>query len=364
VKKPIIVAILFVMTCIGIYIYNISTRNRIDYLVEKKSMINVLIMGANKYNKNRMSFYAVVSINPENRNIGVTFLPPSLKVDISGDGDLVRLDQIDSRDFKGLTRYLYDSLNMKINGYISFYAPDVERFVNYIEGIDIYVVDQIKNQPEFKPGINYLDGNKIIRYINYSEDKTIYRKYDKIQDVLFTLYYARDKYSSLINKGILSELMKTYKTSISISEMYSILRLIEKKGDLFCTVIPGSISKKGDYVIDEVAYKIYESEFIKKLIIKKENDSNIKVKVLNASGAPGLAKKIRFMLVKEGISVVEFGTYAGTELEKSIVIDQSGNMESIKRISEITSVSTQYHIIDSSQMSNVVLIAGKDLTGK
>jgi hypothetical protein len=211
------------------------------------------------------------------------------------------------------------------------------------------------------PGLNYFDGKKIVQYINQAGDGTIYRKYDRIQDILFTLYYNSASYKDFVDKDFIAEAMKTVSTNLTPSEVYSLVKIVTKKGDLMCTMLPGKITQEGDYLIDEVAYKIYENEFLKKLIIKRDSEANIKVKVLNASGISGLAKKMRSLFVKEGVTVVEFGTYPGNILDQSVIINQSGNIESVRKISDLSGVHRIYHIIDSSQISSVVYIAGKDV---
>jgi hypothetical protein len=160
---------------------------------------------------------------------------------------------------------------------------------------------------------------------------------------------------------MIGEAMRTIRSNISPAEARSLIRLVQKNGDMMCTMLPGKVTPEGDYIIDEVAYKIYESEFLKKLVIKRETEPNIRVKVLNASGVTGLARKMRAAFVREGITVVEFGTYPGPVLNESVIIDQSGNIETVRKISELTGTKQVYHIIDSSQISSVVFIVGKDL---
>ena len=84
-----------------IYAYRISTRNAIEALAQNKKMINILIAGSNVYRDNKHRFFAVLSINPENSRIGLTFLPPNLKIFFdSGKKRSARIDDIDIDGFK------------------------------------------------------------------------------------------------------------------------------------------------------------------------------------------------------------------------------------------------------------------------
>jgi hypothetical protein len=361
-KIKIIVAVVaaFVVIVSLVYLVRLKTRNVVDALAINKSMINILVAGNNSFNNNRVPFYSIISINPDNGRIGVTFLPQTLKVD-NGDDETIRLDQMDVRDFDKLGEYLYRSLKLKIQFYVILYGPDAARFVDMIEGVNLYVLDQIKDIEGLHTGLNYFDGKKAVRYINQSDDNSIFKKYDRIQDILFTMYYNREEYRQYLNREFIAEMMRTIKTNILPNEAYSLSKIIMKNGDLFCTVLPGKVSAEGDYFLDEVAYKIYESEFLKRLVVKKDETENIKVKVLNAAGVPGIARKVRSLLVREGVSVVEFGTYPGPILDNSIIINQKGDISSVKKVSDLTGVTSIYHIVDSTQLQSVLFIAGKDL---
>ena len=65
-----IVAGFILLVLFGIYSYKKYTRNIIDEMIARNNLINILIAGRNVYNDNTFNFYAIVSINPGNNNIG------------------------------------------------------------------------------------------------------------------------------------------------------------------------------------------------------------------------------------------------------------------------------------------------------
>ena len=361
VKGIIIAAVVLVVAVAGLYMYRIKTRNAVELLASNKLLVNVLIAGTNVYSDGKNKFYCIVSVNPENGRVGVTFLPPSLKVDLSGDGDMVRLDEVSISDFDKLSAFLHSTLQIRVPFYAVMYSPDVVRLVDLAEGVNLYVLDQVKDIEGIHRGINYFDGRKVAKYINYADDGSIFKKYDRVQDLLFTLYYNRASYEKFLSADYIVEGMKTIKTNLLPNEVLSIGRLMMKNGDLMSQILPGKVTGEGDFVIDEVTCKLYESNFLKRLVLTGEADSNIKVKVLNASGVPGIAKRIRQLLVREGVSVVEFGTYPDVVLDESVIINQKGDIESVKKIAELTGVSRIHHVIDTTQLHSVLFIAGKDI---
>jgi len=88
--KWIIPVILIVSIFVGISLYNKSNRNVIDDIISMKDMINVLVAGRNVYNDNTFNFFALVTINPVNNNIGITFIPPDYRIMMNDDGTKIK----------------------------------------------------------------------------------------------------------------------------------------------------------------------------------------------------------------------------------------------------------------------------------
>ncbi|MDY6935844.1 MAG: LytR C-terminal domain-containing protein [Spirochaetota bacterium] len=351
--------ILFIILFI-LYYNSIFARNSIEKLIQNKKMINVLIAGSNVFNDNKHQFYGILSINPENERIGFTIIPPNLTISIdSRSKALQRISQIDINNFKKLSTFLNQKLQLNIPFYIELYSPDVERLVDIIEGIDLYVIYQIDEIDGIEYGLNYFDGMKTIKYINSAEENSIFIKYDRIQDILLTLFYNKNKYKKYVNIKLISEALKTIKTNLVPQEAMTIIDLLYKKSDLICAILPGQYND-GFLHFDDISYKIYEKEFLTKLVFNNEIESSMKVKILNGSGISGMARKMRNLLVREGLNVVEFGTSPYPIIDHSIIINQKGDIGAVKRVSELIGVNRIYHIIDNMQLSSVLLIVGKD----
>ncbi len=343
------------------YFYRISTRNAIEKMYQNKKMINILVEASNVYNDNKHKFYAIVSINPDNNRIGVTFIPPNYRVNLEGFGRKTkRIDEIDIDNFGKISKSLGRDLKLHIPFYIEMYAIDVEKIVDLLEGMEIFVLDQVRGMEGVSWGVHYFDGKKVVQYINNVEGNSIYRKYDRIQDVLFTLYNNRETYRKFSNARYISQLMKNINTNLLDQELVSLVKLIFDEPELMCYLIPGSIDEAGFYTLDDIAYKLYEKEFLARLVVNDKSDLSIKVKILNGTNVPGLAKKMRNILVREGLNVVEFGTSPYPFLDQTIIINQKGDLSSVQKVSEILGVKKIYNIIDSSQLNSALIIIGKD----
>jgi len=344
-----------------IYAYRISTRNAIEALAQNKKMINILIAGSNVYRDNKHRFFAVLSINPENSRIGLTFLPPNLNIFFdSGKKRSARIDDIDIDGFNRISQSLARDLKIHVPFYIELYARDVQRTVDLIEGVDLFILDQWKGQGVHRIGVNYMDGGKIVDYINSVDDNSIFKKYDRIQDVLLTLHSDRKKYKRFFNREFVSETIKSILTNLLDQEILSLLKYFYDDSGIISTLVPGGLDEKGDYVIDDISYKLYENEFLRSMVLDEKSDQSVKVKILNGTNVPGLAKKMRNILMREGLTVVEFGTSPYPFFDQTIIINQRADTDYAMRVAEILGVDRVYHIIDSSQLNSALIIIGKD----
>lgn len=357
------VGMLVLVTVLVYYCGSVRNRNAVEKLIQSKKIINILVAGSNRYNDHKHKFFAIVSINTENGRIGVTFIPPNFKIRLDDDGShAARIDEVVVFNFNRLRYSLQKDLKLNIPFFVEIYAPDLERLVDLFEGIDLFILDQMKNAQNFPFGINYCDGRKIVRYINTAEENSIYIKYDRVLDVLMSLYEDRERLSRFNNPAFIGIAMKLVKTNMLPQEAQRIGELIMKEGDVMATMLTGFF-KDGYYVVDDITYKIYEKEFLRPLIAgknEKETDSSIRLKIANGTDVAGLARKMRESLIRDGLSVVEFGTSPYKKMNKSIIINRHASIAAAGRVSELTGIQNRYHITDNTQLHNIMIIIGED----
>ena len=366
-RRTFYIALAALLALVALLIYHchgVRSRNAVDTLIQKKKIINILVAGSNRPNDHKHKFFAIVSINPENRRIGITFIPPAFKIRLDDDGDnCARIDEVVVFNFNRLRYSLQKDLRLNIPFYMELYASDVERIVNLIEGVDLFVLDQLKDAGGAGFGVSYFDGRKVDKYINTAEQNSIYLKYDRILDILMTLYRDRERLERFNTIEFISVMMKNIQTNMLPQEAQRIGELIFKDGDVMATVLPGFLNG-GYYVIDDITFRIYEKEFLTQLIVdksQKEIDSSIKIKIVNGTDVPGLARKMRESLIREGLNVVEFGTSPYRKMTKSVIINKRGNIAAVNRVAELTGIQNIYHVIDNTQLHNIMIIIGEDL---
>ena len=363
-KKKILIAlsIIFVLITVFIYnYYNLKTRNEVERLINEKRMINILLAGSNDQNRNRHGFFSLISINPVTNKIGITYIPPSYRIKMDSDGDnWAKIEEVDFIYFDKIKRTLSEDLKLSVPFYIKIYAKDVIRSVNLLEGIDLFLLDQIEDKTKLKFGENYFDGKRVMRYINSVEEKSIYLKYDRTLDILMSLYHNKEKYSDLNNITFITELFRDISTNLMPQELSRIASLIYEDGGILSTLLPGGF-EKGFYVTDHISFKQYENDFLHRVILTNKSEPPVKVKILNGTNVPGLARKMRNRLMRDGLNVVEFGTSPFMKMQSSLIINRKGDYSAAKSVSEITGIKKVYYIVDNTELHNVLVIIGKDM---
>ncbi len=364
-KKIMMLAVitsLALLVLLVFYIYNLKTRNAVDELIQQKRMINILAAGSNTFNDNRHSFFAIFSMNTENGKTGVTFIPPSFRVRLDDSGKRVaRIDEVPVHNFNRIRYSLKQDLKINIPFYFEVYGKDVTRLVDFIEGVELFILDQVKESEQFNFGLNYMDGEKILRYINDVEKNSIYLKFDRIQDILLTLYYNRTQYENYRNIEAITRMLRSVETNLLPQEVLSLGDVIFREdGAMLTTMLPGGF-KGGFYIMDDITFKIYEKEFLTSLIADQDAEKSLKIKVLNGTNVSGLARKMRNRLIREGLNVVEFGTSPYPKMKKSMIISRKGNYTGLRKISELTGIRNINFIIDNTLLYNTLIIIGEDL---
>lgn len=353
------VVILVIFT--GINYYRKLNRNVIDEIISKQDMINILIAGRNVYSENTFNFFALVTINPVNSNIGITFIPPDYRIMMNDDGSKIKkISEIDLYYFDRIKYTLKKDIQMNVPFYIKLYSPDIIRAVNLIEGIEIFSLDQAIYSAKNGFGLQYLDGDKSVAYINSAEQNSIYMKYDRILDMMLTLYNDRENRKKFLNYEFIDELFKNLKTNLMSQELYSIAEIIFNKGNVDSTLLPGGFNN-GFYVVDEVSFRTYQQEFLTNLVVETETEPSVKIKILNGTTIPGLARKLRNDLIRDGMNVVEFGTSTYPPVYNSIIVCRKSDMKSANKISEMTGISKIYFVTDTTQLNNILIIVGEDM---
>jgi len=88
----------------------------------------------------------------------------------------------------------------------------------------------------------------------------------------------------------------------------------------------------------------------------------VQVEVLNGCGVPGIADRFTDYLRKKNFDVVQTGNYISFDMDKSLVIDRTGNKANAKKVADALGVESKNIIqqINDDYFLDVSIIIGKD----
>lgn len=110
-------------------------------------------------------------------------------------------------------------------------------------------------------------------------------------------------------------------------------------------------------------YLKFNSSIKQKAGLDNKNKTHIlQVEVLNGCGVSGVADKFTSYLRKHDFDVVQTGNYISFDVEKSIVIDRTGNMNNAYKVADSLGISRRNVIqqVNPNYFLDVSLIIGKD----
>lgn len=94
----------------------------------------------------------------------------------------------------------------------------------------------------------------------------------------------------------------------------------------------------------------------------KKVHREIQVEVLNGCGIQGIADKFTEFLRENRFDVVQMGNYISYDVEKTIVIDRTGNMSDAYKVADVLGISRKNVIqqVNENYFLDVSVIVGKD----
>lgn len=130
----------------------------------------------------------------------------------------------------------------------------------------------------------------------------------------------------------------------------------------FLNIIIPVLAVLSAYLLYSLYIKVHSNSPDDFNIQKKPASLNIQVEVLNGCGVSGIADNITDFLRKHNFDVVLTGNYISYDVEKSIVIDRTGNMINAYRVADSLGINRKNVIqqMNSNYLLDVSLVIGKD----
>ncbi len=137
---------------------------------------------------------------------------------------------------------------------------------------------------------------------------------------------------------------------------------ISSASNLFLNIV---ISLLG-LVIFIMVYSLFSKLLIIKDNLSSENNKKtsaiVQVEVLNGCGVSGIADKITDFLRKNNFDVVQTGNYTSYNMDKSLVIDRSGNKANAEKVADALGIDKKNIVeqLNNDYLLDCSIVIGKD----
>jgi LCP family protein required for cell wall assembly len=368
-----------------------------------ENRINILLLGIDRRNGNgwahRTDTIIVISVDPDNKTVGMMSIPRDLQISIPGRSD----DRINSANVWGyndkypgggpalLMRAIEVSFGIDIDHYV---MVDFEAFVQIVDilgGIDVDVPKTLHDEryPDPKPGdphafktIHYdagwqhLDGQQALEYARSRMSTSDFDRAKRQQQILVAI---RNKALSLKLLTRFSSLVKTladnYQTDMTSQEMVALARLVPAidTGNMKQLVIqkPMVYGYKRE---DGAAVQLPKWDLIRPAVdelfgtsgsqaaeaaptptpappaptptlapievegLQQLAEEGARIAIQNGTNEPNFAAKVAAYLMQQGFQVVEFGDADRVDYVNTVIVDYDGKTFTLQRLVDLFQV--------------------------
>lgn len=365
--KLISITILFmaISAFIAWQVFLFVNRANIEKYFSEQSEFGILLIGqTGKDQQLKTRFISVVGVFPSTSRLGFISLFPQTRLKekeamISQRLSFGSVDNVMS-DLSTLT-------GLPVKYYINITAQDISRGLDLVDGLPYYLQkSDILEDEQLPSGEFMLDGSLVKRLVdteNKNEYSPAFRLFRHYSLILNFWQVRQNKWQILQNKTIFQKAIEQVDTSLGYDDLYFLATTFFESDNWLPMFMEVPIKRLGDdFVMDTDATALYLKNFQKKLE-SKENpyiESPPKMEVKNGAGIANLARKMRRLLSRKGIQVLEFSNADHQNYEQTILLDLSANTYYLDTIAKLLEAPKAYHTVNRSLFTDLALVLGKD----
>lgn len=318
---------------------------------------NVLVMGLDD-DRLRSDTMMLVSVDPENRKIGVLSIPRDTRTLLAGKGTIEKINGayaygVNDKRFPGNLRALKtveDLLDIKVHYTVVVDMAAFRRIINEVGGVWVDIpFDMDYDDPEqnlsikFKAGRQKLDGQKALEYVRFraNNDGTGYPDADlgRIRAQQAFMRSALDealKPANILRLTLQADSIAKYvETTFEPARIGSLAALAKgiRKDDVEFATLPGVDAYLYDPLYGKhLSYFIPDPAATRRLVdrlirgIDPAVAAEVRVEV-SGTGPLDSVSRVSERLAGQGFTVSQTARSGGSRSGQTQVIDQSGDME-------------------------------------
>ncbi len=323
--------------------------------------------------RTRADVVILVSLDPITGEVGVLSIPRDTRVPIMGHG----LDKLTHAHAYGGPQLMMETvsnfLDVPIHYFVRTNFDGFSRIIDALGGVEMeieknmYYEDPYQNLViDIKKGRQVLDGEKALQVMRYRQywNGDIGRvevQHEFLQALMKKVFGV-----GMILKlpSLTRELVDYVDTNMTPAEMLRLANMARRieRDQIEMGMLAGNFGPNGIYWIADP-----HQEVVDRLIrgIDREENSKIRLEVLNGTGIDGAAGRLAALLKDRGYQVVRVGNADSFDFETTWAVNRSGNQEAFENVAVSVGRLGNYSVkvkedVSEEAVVDVTIIIGKD----
>jgi anionic cell wall polymer biosynthesis LytR-Cps2A-Psr (LCP) family protein len=366
----------------GVFLYfQIRTDSITTLIAEERTIAVQFIL----QDEGQLRFSEIFLYNPRTGKGAVIDIPGNMGTLI---GSLNRYDRIDAvfdsenpGDFRSLVE---NFMGMNLPFYCIFSLDQIERFVDILGGVEIFVANSMENDSSgnrilLPSGNVMLDGGKARLYLSFVDpEETDLDRIGRIQKFVQAMLKKMGESAAFLSHESLTPFLKSaLRTNLDNAAFRALCGEIVKL-DVDRIIFQRILGNIRNVDNQQLLFPHLEGQLFRDSVrqinanlssadARSIGEIALSVEIRNGTRTAGLARRTREVFQSFGFEVVSFSNAEQNDVEKTLVIDRRGNPEAAVRVADIircTNIVTEVSGSTESASADVTVILGGDFDGR
>jgi LCP family protein required for cell wall assembly len=357
--------------------------------------VNILVMGldlpepgrenADQLFSGRSDTMLLIRVNPDNGAVNVLSIPRDTQVNIPDEG----VAKINHANLAGGPELVAQTIQtnlgpVPIDRYVRVSTGALRELVDLLGGVEVMVPqrmvysDQSQNlNIDLEPGWQTLNGDQAEQFARFRSDGNGDIGRVQRQQMLLKALRERLTHPTIIPRlpQVIRVMLRYVDTNLTLEETLALanMAMAVEPEDLHMVMLPGRFSSPSEYIasywiLDPVATQQVMNNFFQldgiALLSNRDNQAvtRLTIAVQNASGESGVAQEVAAYLRQEGFSNVYLVPDWSSELQRTQVIAQRGDLESAEILTSLLGMGRVVSDSTGDLQSELTIRVGRDWT--
>lgn len=355
--------------------------------------VNILVMGvdipepsaqdADTVFSGRSDTMVIVRVNPDESSVDLLSIPRDTQVDIPGEG----IAKINHANLAGGPELVAQTIQsnlgpVPIDRYVRVSTGALRELVDLLGGVDVMVPQRMVYQDQtqglyidLEEGWQTLDGNQAEQFARYRGDGNGDIGRVQRQQILMKALRERFTHPTVIPRlpQVARVMMRYVDTNLTLEESLALANTAMEidRSDLHMVMLPGRFSGPDEYVasywiLDPAATQQVMSSFFQIDDVaflsngETQTVTSLPIAVQNASGEARVAREVAAYLRQEGFQNVYVVPDWPSEIQRTQVIAQRGDLKSADVLKSVLDVGRVVSDSTGDLESEITIRVGRD----